>query len=180
MPDGGAQPAFRFRGGVPVAAALWLLAIVFFAFAAAGIAAAIRSAEAAAALAAPAAAAAAVLLGHFARGLPAAGASVTPVGLAIRFPIALDCTIPWPELQSAVIVRHPWWQGLGIRLDLRGRVALATLPGQAAELTFRTPQPVTVLPFIARARARSLRLTVERPAELVAAIDRYIAPERRP
>jgi hypothetical protein len=78
------------------------------------------------------------------------------------------------------VVRHRWWEGLGIRTNLYDHVALATVPGPAAEVTFSERQRVTVLPFLPRVGARRLRLTIERPEQLVETINARITAKPRP
>lgn len=171
---------FRFRGQVAAAAALWLIAAILVAAAAATGRVAVQDGSIPAGFGVIVILLGVALIGSMALRTPGAVVLPGPAGLLIRFPVAIDRTIPWADIEAAEVVRHPLWQGLGIRLWLDGTVILATLPGPALELTLSAPHPVTVLPGIATARPRHLRLTVERPAELAAVIENYLAPDRRP
>lgn len=180
MPEALQPRPFRFRGQGAAAVALWLMTAVLLVAAAATAASARRSASPAAAVGVVVIILGAALTGTMAWRAPRAVVLPGPAGLLVRFPLAIDSTIPWRDIEAAEVVRHPLWQGLGIRLWLRGTVALASLPGPALELTLSAPHPVTVLPGIATARPRHLRLTVERPAELAGAIRSYLDSQRRP
>jgi hypothetical protein len=179
MPDPATPTVYRFRGRLAAAAFLWGAAALFAALVLIGSITAVRGGSIVPLLLGPFFVAAGALVGVMAAGLPAAVACPSPAGLAVRFPIAIDRTIPWSDISGAVLARHPLWHGLGIRLAPHATVALATLPGPCAEVVFRTPQQVTLLPGIARANPRRLRLTVERPADLVAAIESRVQPDRR-
>lgn len=158
---------FRFRGQRLVAVILWAIALGFAALTV-GLGVAIVSAgNSPAALVLLPSVAVAAFLAAMARGMPDARVEVRPGGVAVSFPFALDETIPWANISDAVVVRHRWWNGLGIRTNLRDNVALATLPGPAVALTFRSPVPVAVVPWTFRIGARRLILTVESPGRLV-------------
>ncbi len=179
MPDHAYSAAFPFRGRGAGAAFLWSSTVLFAALVITGTVSAARTGSLLPLLLVPVFLAAAALVGAMAARLPAAGVRPSSAGLSIRFPIALDRTIPWSDVASAELARHPLWHGLGIRLTPGGSVALATLPGPCAEVAFRAPQQVTVLPGVARVQAHRLRLTVESPADLVAAIQSRLEPVRR-
>lgn len=170
---------FRFRGQGAAAVALWLITAILLVAAAATAASARRSASPAATVGGVVILLGAALTGTMAWRTPRAVVLPGPGGLLVRFPLAIDSTIPWRDIEAVEVVRHPLRQGLGIRLWLRGTVALASLPGPALELTLSAFHPVTVLPGIATARPRHLRLTVERPAELAGAIRSYLDSTRR-
>ncbi len=179
MTDGLQPRPFRFRGQGAAAAFLWLLTALLAAAAAATAAAAWPPGSPAAAVGPVVLLLGAILVGSVAVRTPRSLVLPGPAGLLIRFPLAIDRTIPWADIQGADVVRHHPWQGLGIRLWLQGTVILATLPGPALELTLRVPHPVTVLPGIATAWPRHLRLTVERPAELAGAVQACLDSHRR-
>jgi hypothetical protein len=180
MPASRQPRPFRFRGQGAAAVGLWLITAVLLAGAAATAAAAYREASVPAGVGVVVILLGAALIGSMAWRTPRAVVLPGPAGLLVRFPLAIDSTIPWRDIEAAEVVRHPLWQGLGIRLWLDGTVILATLPGPALELTLNAPHPVTVLPGIAKARPRHLRLTVERPAELAGAVQSYLDSQRRP
>lgn len=179
MPNHADSAAYPFRGRGAGAAFLWGTTALFTTLVITGTVRAASTGSLLPLLLVPVFRGAAVLIGAMAARLPAAIIRPSPAGLSIRFPIALHRTIPWSQIASAELKRHPLWHGLGIRLQPGGSVALATLPGPCAEVAFRTPQQVTVLPGVARVQAHRLRLTVESPADLVAAIQSHLEEDRR-
>jgi hypothetical protein len=165
MPEAAQRFGFRWRRAG--AAALGLMTLGLLILAGAVAAAAWLDGKFTAALVALPLLLAAAFTAAMAAKLPAAVVCPTALGLAVDFPVALSSVIPWGEIEAAAVAHHPWWHGLGIRLIGAGGVALATAPGPAAELVLRHPQRVTIIPPVARVRARRLRLTVDDPAGLV-------------
>lgn len=100
--------------------------------------------------------------------LPGACVTVTETEVYVRFPGAVDATMPRSNVLSAGLANHRWWQGLGIRTDLAGTVMLATATGSCAQLELAQPLRVWVIPRILPIRARRLRLSVRDPGRLVA------------
>ncbi len=122
---------------------------------------------------------AAAFVAAFARRLPTAFVAMQPDGVRVLYPLSMDTTIPFHEIESAGIVKHHLIYGLGIRTNLAGHVALATASGPAAELRLHTPIRAQILPVIWWTHARQLRLTVERPEEFVAELTARLAASKR-
>ena len=118
---------------------------------------------------------AAAFVGVFAFRLRQAHVALLPNGLHVYFPMSMDTGIPFDDISAATIVNHRVFYGLGIRTNLVGHVALATAWGLAAELELRKPVRAGILPYVWWTHARKLRLTVERPEVLVAAVAAKLA-----
>ncbi|WP_322796015.1 hypothetical protein [Tepidiforma sp.] len=176
MPE---SDVFRLRGQRPVTVILWGVALAFAALALALGIGILAAGNGPAAIVVVPLLIVAAFLAAMARRLPAARVEVLPAGLAVRFPFAIDETIPWAEVADAAVVRHRWWNGLGIRTNLRDNVALATLPGPAVAVTFRSPRRVAVIPWTFRIGARRLILTVESPQRLAEAMCSRLEADRR-
>lgn len=114
-------------------------------------------------------------VGVFAWRMTDAFAAVQSDGVRIEFPLSLSGTIPFANISSAAVVGHNFLYGIGIRTNLAGHVALASAWGPSAEFELREPVRTGILPFIWSTHARTLRLTVERPDEFVAAVSARIA-----
>ena len=97
----------------------------------------------------------------------------------IRFAGFVDTIIANRDITDARLARHPLWGGLGVRLWFGSTVALATAPGEVAELEFRAPVRVWLIPRLLPLKAQRLRLSVRNPGKLV---DRLAAaqPAARP
>jgi hypothetical protein len=101
----------------------------------------------------------------------------------IRFAGFIDTVIANSDIQSARLVRHPWYGGLGVRSNLRGAVALVSAWGEVAELGLRRPVRVWLIPGLLPVHASRLRLSVLHPAKLVERFGGPAAvspPARRP
>ena len=112
-------------------------------------------------------AAAFVLLCRLAFQMPASRVSVDPDGTRIRFGSFIDAHIPTGGILSARAAKHPWWGGLGVRTWFGSTVVLATAPGKVAELELMEPVRVWLLPRVFGLKAQRLRVSVERPGDLV-------------
>lgn len=99
--------------------------------------------------------------------MPASMVSVDEDGTRIRFVGFLNTVIAPGGILSAGIARHPWWGGLGVRTWFGSTVVLATAPGRVVELELRQQVRVWLLPRVFGLRAQRLRVSVERPDELV-------------
>lgn len=108
-----------------------------------------------------------VLLCRLAFQMPASRVSVEPDGTRIRFGSFIDTHIPAGGILSARAAKHPWWGGLGVRTWFGSTVVLATAPGEVAELELKDPVRVWLLPRVFGLKAQRLRVSVERPGELV-------------
>ncbi len=108
-----------------------------------------------------------VLLCRLAFQMPASRVSVDADGTRIRFGSFIDAHIPAGGILTARAAKHPWWGGLGVRTWFGSTVVLATAPGQVAELELREPVRVWLLPRVFGLKAQRLRVSVERPGELV-------------
>ena len=107
--------------------------------------------------------------------LPGACTVVSEREVYVRFPGAVDATMPRSNVVVAGLANHRWWQGLGIRTDLAGTVMLATATGACAQFELAEPLRVWVIPRILPIRAKRLRLSVRDPERLVA----HFAPSAR-
>jgi hypothetical protein len=103
----------------------------------------------------------------FAARLPSAFVAIRPAGVRILFPLSVDTTISFDDIERSELVNHYLIYGLGIRTNLMGHVALATASGPAAELKLRRPVRAGILPRIWWTHARELRLTIEQPQAFV-------------
>lgn len=96
----------------------------------------------------------------------------------IRFAGFVDTVVANRDITDARLARHPLWGGLGVRTWFGATVVLATAPGEVAELEFRAPVRVWLIPRLLPLKAQRLRLSVRNPGKLV---DRLAAqPGARP
>ncbi|MFN0096836.1 MAG: hypothetical protein ACKVVT_18920 [Dehalococcoidia bacterium] len=84
----------------------------------------------------------------------------------IRFAGFVDTVVDNRDIVSARVVRFPLVGGLGVRTNFRGTVALTTAFGECAELKFRKPIRVWVIPKILPAKASTLVLSIKNPQKL--------------
>ncbi len=98
---------------------------------------------------------------------PTSFVAIAPERTRIRFLGQIDVVVANSDIIGARLVDRNSLTGIGVRTNFRGAVALVTLGGPAAELTFRTPVRFWVLPKILPARATKLTVTVIHPALLV-------------
>jgi len=108
--------------------------------------------------------------------LPEARVTISAESVSVRFPGAVHAAIPRANIVSTNLEHHRWWQGLGIRTDLRGTVMLATATGLCAEFDLSRPLRVWAIPRILPIRAKKLRVSVRDPERLVAYLTNSAPP----
>ena len=98
---------------------------------------------------------------------PTSFVAVAPERTRIRFAGFIDTVVANQDIVGARLTTHALWKGIGVRTAFRGDVALATWWGSAAELTFREPVRVWLIPKLIPVRAGRLVVTVRNPQKLV-------------
>ncbi len=92
----------------------------------------------------------------------------------IRFGGFADTVVANADIAGARLAKHPYVFGpLGGWTNFRGDVVFASAWGDVAEITFRRPIRVWLIPRIWPVRAHRLRLSIRNPQKLV---DRFGAP----
>lgn len=122
------------------------------------------------------------LIGFAAGGLLAwlarqVGDSFAEVGngvLRVRMGRLFDQTVPLSQIREVREANHPLWGGLGIRTDFVGTVAVVTTAGKVAEVEFRGPQRLPVIPGVLKINAKRLRVSVADREGFIAALRRRV------
>lgn len=118
-----------------------------------------------------------LLLFSMALRLPTSLVAISPDRMRVRFPGFVDYVMPVSNVTGATLTNHGWWQGIGVRTNFGGWVALATAWGESVDLTLKEPLRVWVIPRVLPVRATTLRLTVRNPARMV---ERFGSPGKAP
>lgn len=92
--------------------------------------------------------------------------------LRVKLGALFDETLDWSRFSGVEKSEWPLLGGLGVRVDLKARIAVVTTSGPVAQLTFREPVKLPLLPKILRIPARAL---VVSPADL----DGFLADAKR-
>lgn len=98
---------------------------------------------------------------------PTSFVAISPDRTRIRYVGFLDRVFDNTEIEGVTLRRWPWWGGLGVRTAFRGEVALVSMWGGCAEVHFRSPVRVWLIPRLIPVRARRLILSVKNPDKLV-------------
>jgi len=98
---------------------------------------------------------------------PTSYVAISDTGTRIRFAGFVDTVVANGNIVGARLMRWPLLGGLGVRTAFLGDVALASAWGEAAELTFREPVRVWLVPRVIPVKARRLTLTVRNPEKMV-------------
>lgn len=98
---------------------------------------------------------------------PTSFVAVAPDRTRIRYIGFLDRVFDNSEIEGVTLRRWPLWGGLGVRTAFRGEVALVSMWGTCAEVRFRSPVRVWLIPRLIPVRANRLILSVKNPAKLV-------------
>ena len=85
----------------------------------------------------------------------------------IRFAGFIDTVVANSEITAVRLVRRNIFGGIGVRTNFKGDVALVSTWGTVAEITFRKPVRVWIIPRILPARALRLQVSIRNPALLV-------------
>lgn len=83
----------------------------------------------------------------------------------IRFAGFVDTIVPNSDIVGARVVRRRFWYGLGARMT-PGGASLLTSWGDIAELSFRSPVRIWLIPRVLPVNARTLGLSVRNPGLL--------------
>lgn len=98
---------------------------------------------------------------------PTSFVAVAPDRTRIRYVGFLDRVFENAEIESVALRNWPLWGGLGVRTAFRGEVALVSMWGTCAEVRFRSPVRVWLIPRLIPVRGRRLILSVKNPEKLV-------------
>lgn len=105
--------------------------------------------------------------------VPTSFVAITAERTRIRFAGFVDTVVSNDNIAGARLKRRNFLGGLGVRTNFSGEVALATAFGEAAEITFRQPIRVWLIPRLIPLRAERLTLSLRNPQKLV---ERFGAP----
>lgn len=105
--------------------------------------------------------------------VPTSFVAITSERTRIRFAGFVDTVVSNDNIAGARLKRRSILGGIGVRTNFNGEVALVTTWGDVAEVTFRQPIRVWLIPRVIPLRALRLTLSLRNPEKLV---DRFGAP----
>ena len=94
----------------------------------------------------------------------------------IRFAGFVDTVVANKDIVGVRVVRRNILGGIGVRTNFRGDVALVSTWGNVAEVTFRKPIRVWLIPRLLPIRASRLQVSVRNPERLA---ERFVSPAAR-